>query len=70
MDSEGRALYASKKAGRNCVHWHDGHESHPAGDCAACPAAQPTGAPVHDLSPLVAQPEAQGGTTTLSSAAV
>jgi diguanylate cyclase len=22
------ALYASKKAGRNCIHWHDGQQSH------------------------------------------
>ena len=24
------ALYASKKAGRNCIHWHDGKKTHTA----------------------------------------
>ncbi len=32
-----KSLYASKKAGRNCVHWHDGINSHPISDDAALP---------------------------------
>lgn len=43
------ALYASKKAGRNCGHWHDGAESHP----LAIPAVK-TPAPVKVIAPAKA----------------
>jgi diguanylate cyclase (GGDEF)-like protein len=29
LDRADAALYASKAAGRNCHHWHDGHDTHP-----------------------------------------
>ncbi len=31
------ALYASKKAGRNCIHWHDGKETHPVSNSEKLP---------------------------------
>ena len=62
------ALYASKDAGRNCTHWHDGQAIHPAADGLEPPAPkvdreevrapQPTAeveAPEPELPP--AQPE-------------
>ena len=58
---EGPSLYASKSAGRNCVHWHDGKQSHPVDDAGTCPAGRPTGEPLHNAPPLVAQAEADGG---------
>jgi diguanylate cyclase (GGDEF)-like protein len=59
-----QSLYASKSAGRNCVHWHDGKQSHPVDDGGTCPAGRPTGEPLHNAPPLVAQPEADGGAIT------
>jgi len=51
-----KALYAAKQAGRNCVHWHDGKQSYPVAH--------------GETSPLVAHPEANGGTVTLSPSTV
>ena len=51
-----KALYASKQAGCNCVHRHDGKQSYPAADGWT--------------SPLVAHPAASGSTVTLSPSTV
>jgi len=54
------ALYASKKAGRNCAHWHDGEKTipiTPAEEPEAPPAAQPQPSAEHDVAPPAAAPE-------------
>jgi diguanylate cyclase len=40
------ALYASKKAGRNCVHWHDGKETRPVANAETPPVRQPKNEPL------------------------
>ncbi len=54
------ALYASKAAGRNCVHWHDGQAVHPIADegplpAGKPPAAKPSGPPAPAPAPPVAK---------------
>jgi diguanylate cyclase len=57
------ALYASKRSGRNCGHWHDGRQPHPIENAAPTPAAPPvergyTAPPATAATPPPAAPPA------------
>jgi diguanylate cyclase len=54
------ALYASKKAGRNCGHWHDGQRIVPILDAGEKPISTPVELPKAAEAPIPAEPLAVG----------
>ncbi len=67
IDRADAALYASKAAGRDCVHWHDGTTPHllqsadsiPASEPEAPPTAPPASAPPPTELPAKQEPNAE-----------
>lgn len=53
------ALYAAKKGGRNCVHWHDGWVTHPLADAGKTVTPQPHAEQCQETSPASGQPSAE-----------
>src|SRR3954468_15487473 len=60
------ALYTSKKAGRNCGHWHTGTEQLPITGSAASAKAEPV-APPAPAAATALEPAAPSGTTFIQS---
>jgi diguanylate cyclase len=57
------ALYASKNAGRNCVHWHDGREGHRVSEARdAAPRTGIPSPPTHPASETPCRAPAEEGT--------